>query len=162
MGIEPKSFECYPIVNSFTPNAIQVSTNVDSFTDSVIVHKDIYEYYFGKKTLNPNNYRKPRVVKIKYDNRTIYRRMVILSASGLDTKKIGLTYNSIGELTTHTQHGLSVSPKNDMVEIARGSVLLFWLRHPNPAAQISFILGFWSIIIGVFSIIISLVLYRCT
>ena len=85
-----------------------------------------------------------------------------MSASGLDAKRIGLTNNSIGELTTHTdKYQLSISPVGDIVEVTKGSTMLYWLRHPNPAARISYIIGFVSIVIGVISLVASFVLHFC-
>jgi hypothetical protein len=71
---------------------------------------------------------------------------------------VGLTYNSIGELTTYDLiKDTSDRPIGKAVQVSKGSFIKYWLRHPNPAAQVSFVLGAFSIVLAVVGIIISII-----
>ena len=140
-------------------DTIAVQGDLDNMKDVVLVNSLVYRKLFGNKTTKQSNYWKPQFLKISYNNRSIHRRVQISSAKGLDATKVGLTYNSIGELTEYDIiKDRSDRPIGKTVELSKGSVIKYWLRHPNPAAQVSFILGMLSIALGIIGIIVSIIL----
>lgn len=150
---------CLPLVTQSAPNALVIANDLEQLRDAAIVHKDTYAELFGDKAANQDNYWLPQIVKISFGDRSVYRRLLISPIQGLDSKTVGLTYNSIGELTNYSPTAANISPNDDVVTLSKGCRLTFWRQHPNPAARISFILGSWSIILGVLSIAISIILH---
>lgn len=152
---------CNVLVTSPTQPAsgtIVVQGDVENMKDVVLVNSAVYRALFGKKTAKQSNYWKPQFVKISYNKRSIHRRVQISSTKGLDATKVGLTYNSIGELTTYDLiKDTSDRPIGKAVQVSKGSFIKYWLRHPNPAAQVSFVLGAFSIVLAVAGIIISII-----
>lgn len=153
---------CNVIVTSLSQpslNIIVVQGDVENMKDVVLVNSAVYRALFGKKTAKQSNYWKPQFVKISYKNRSIHRRIQISSAKGLDATKVGLTYNSIGELTGYNViENTSDRPIGESVTLSKGSLIKYWVMHPNPAAQVSFVLGIFSIALGIVGIIISIVI----
>ncbi len=151
-------FVCLPLVTQSASNALVVLHDLEQFRDSVVLNKDTYAELFGPKSAKQSTYWKPQIVKVAFGNRCIYRKAHIGNIKGLDSKTVGLTYNSIGELTNYSKSGVNISPNNDVVTISKGCSLAYWRRHPNPAARISYILGLWSIILGLLGIATSILL----
>jgi hypothetical protein len=161
MGIKKLNLICLPLASQPKPGAIVPNDDIEQLRDAVLVYKDTYKLFFGPKTSNQRNYWKPQIVKISYGDRCIYRRLLVSSIKGLNSKTIGITYSSIGELTNCSKNGINTSPNNDVVTISRGCRWAYWRRHPNPAARISYILGIFSIALGILSIVLSLTLHFC-
>ena len=149
---------CRPIAMQTAPNVLVPNSDVEQLRDAALVYKDTYKQLFGSKVSKQSGYWKPQIVKIVYGNRCINRRLLVSSTKGLTSQTIGITFSSIGELTNYSQNGTNNSPQDKVVTISRGSRLAYWRRHPNPAARISFVLGAWSIVIGLFSIALSILL----
>ena len=152
---------CLPLATQSAPNVLLANADIDQLRDAALVYKDTYKALFGPKVSNQSGYWKPQIVKISYGDRCIYRRLLVSSTKGLNSKTIGITYSSIGELTNCSKNGINTSPNNDVVTISRGCRLAYWRRHPNPAARISYILGMFSIALGILSIVLSLTLHFC-
>lgn len=149
---------CLPLASQCASNVIVPNADVDQLRDAALVYKDTYRQLFGPKGSNQRYYWKPQIVKISYGDRCIYRRLLVSATKGLNSKTVGITYSSIGELTNCSKNGENASPNNKLVTMSRGCILFYWQRHPNPAARISYLLGVWSIAIGVFSIVLSILL----
>lgn len=139
-------------------DTIVVQGDIENMKDVVLVNSAVYRALFGKKTAKQSNYWKPQFIKISYNDRSIHRRVQISSAKGLDATKVGLTYNSIGELTEYdVVKDTSDRPIGKAVHVSKGSLIKYWIKHPNPAAQVSFVLGAFSIVLAVVGIIISII-----
>ena len=149
---------CLPLVTQSAPDVLVVPHDLEQYKEAVVVYKDTYAELFAPKSANQAAYWKPQIVKISFGDRCIYRKAHIATIKGLDSKTIGLTYNSIGELTNYSKKGANISPNNDVVTISKGCRWAYWRRHPNPAARISFLLGSWSIVLGLISILTSILL----
>ena len=140
-------------------DTIVVQGDVENMKDVVLVNSAVYRALFGKKTAKQSNYWKPQLVKISYNDRSIHRRVQISSTKGLDATKVGLTYNSIGELTEYDViKDTSDRPIGKTVQMSKGSLIKYWIKHPNPAAQVSFVLGAFSVVLGFVGIIVSIIL----
>ena len=152
--------QCVALTNNPTnQKALYVPSDVELLRDAVIVYKDVYKDIFGDKSAKQSNYWRPQIVKVTYGSRSVYRRLLISTTSGLDSKKVGMTYNSVGELANCSSIGTIVRPIDDIVEVRRGSVLAFWRRHPVLAVRISYLLGVSSIGLGIISNVLSLILH---
>ena len=154
-----KELICLPLTSLPKPNTLSTGSDVEQLNDAAVVSKDVYAFFFGPKTANQKNYWCPNVVKISFGDRHIYRRLIVRSLNGLEVNRIGLTYNSIGELTNISNLGSNIDPKNDVVKISKGNTFAFWYRHPNPAARIAFLIGLWSIATSVIGVAASILLY---
>lgn len=128
---EPLELICLPISNQQDSNGIAISFQSDlyQFVDTVFLHKQNYEKLFGKKSSKQSNYWHPQIVNVTYGDRSIYRRALISTNKGLDTKVVAMTYNSIGELTNFSKHETCMRPVDDIVIISKGSALAFWRLH---------------------------------
>lgn len=157
---QSKELLCVAITgNTGSSEALHVSLDIEHLRDAVIVNQSVYRNLFEDKAKNQRNYWIPQIVKVTFEGRSIYRRIVVSSTKGLDATKVGMTYNSIGELTNYSPKEANKIPIGEKVKVERGSRLTYWRRHPNAAARIAYIFGLSSIFIGLISVMLSLLLH---
>lgn len=148
-------------------NRVLYVEDVESFQDTIVLHSssfknvfNIPKYQYFQKWYNFS--RRCPVVKISYGNRTIYRRVELLSVSGFKQHYAGLTNKSLGELSQiiydNKGNNKSDKPKKgSRITIKPGSTLLYYWQHPNSATRMSFRIGLPSLIISIVSLICSLI-----
>ena len=120
-------------------------------TDSAYMSPGAYEEIFGKKLDGTN--REDRFIKISHNNNSIYRIFRGVP-SGVLSKDI-IYIDSDGKNILNNYNGSD--DKNDKIEleITRVSWFLFYWHTSNIMARISFKTGFYSIILGLISIVLS-------
>ena len=122
--------------------------NPDEYNDAVFVSTVVYHALFGAKAARPSNYWRGNIVKIAYNGHKIHRRVLI---GAVKKGELVMTYESIGEISYYENDGLQ-RPTGKEVAISRGCRFLYWFKHPNPAARISFHIGLISIALSLISI----------
>lgn len=128
----------------------------ESLEDSVYMSSSSYTMIFNKKRSDDSSSRRRlAVVKITYPqtHRSIYRKYVFCpDYSGITDNNLALHPSSIREL------GDNKTIVGKDVEVSRGSVFLYFWKHPFHATRISTKLGFLSILLALISIAITVVL----
>ncbi|MBR2026487.1 MAG: hypothetical protein IKA07_05060 [Alistipes sp.] len=140
--------------------------SVDNYQDTVVVHNTSFEKIFGVPKYQYfqrkcNFSRRLPIVKVSYKDRSIYRRVELLSVDKFTSKCAALTNKSLGELSRieKQKNGeIRVDRPDDKSEvlITRGCRFMYYWHHPNSATRMSFRIGLPSLIIGVISLLCSL------
>ena len=131
--------------------------DVSSFEDTAVLHIDEYEKLFGKKRNSTNAFcKRLSVVKITYmdDNGrkwSVYRKFRP-SYMNQSKGKVAVSYHT--PLFLKDEEG-SILGKD--VSIQKSNFINFYLTHPNEVVQISLVLALWSLVLGILSIILSLI-----
>lgn len=131
----------------------------ESLQDSVFMSSKSYSSIFGESRSESNCYkRRLAVVRIKSitTHKSIYRKYVFSPKyEGLDDNNLALHPSSIRELGNNNE-----IVGSDVI-VSPGSALLYYWRHPFHATRISTKLGVCSIILGILSIILTIVMSCC-
>lgn len=122
----------------------------DIFEDEdVILQSSVFRDIFKctKKMYNKNK----AIVKITANGKCIYRLFRAKAANDFDSQYVGLTTYSLYLL----RDAKGDYPKE--VTLSRGKYLPFLWKHPNFAVNISFKLGIFSIIVGILSLVTTII-----
>lgn len=140
--------------------------SVDNYQEIVVVHNKSFEKIFGVPKYQYfqrkcNFSRRLPVVKISYKDRSIYRRIELLSVYKFTGECAALTNKSLGELSRieKKENGEIRMDRPDdksKVMITRGCWFLYYWLHPNSATRISFRVGLPSLVISIISLLYSL------
>ena len=124
-------------------------------TDSAYMSHDAYEKIFGKKLDGTN--RENRFIKISHNNNSIYRIFRGVPNGVLSKDIIYIDSDGKSILNNNNKKNNDSDDKNDKIEleITRVSWFLFYWHTSNIMARISFKTGFYSIILGLISIVLS-------
>lgn len=136
-------------------DGIKLDDNIN-YDDKVLIQKTTYEKLFGLKSKKQKNYTKGHYIKISYGNRSLHRRIDITTKEGITKNDIVMSYLTAGELA-YSDNGKLKRPIGKDVTLSKGCWFTFWLKHPNPVTRISFKLGVFSLILGICSIILTLI-----
>jgi hypothetical protein len=128
---------------------INTASDVDG---DVLMKSDGYNAVFKttKKTAD-NSQKRLSIVKISANGKVIYRAYRGVSATDFLKDYVALTPNSIMLLNDKAGN----EPKE--VEVSKGCIFPFYWYHPDKAVRISFKLGLVSLLMGVISIVISII-----
>ena len=127
--------------------------------DAAVFDKGQYPVIFKKNRNQAKEFEKHlSVVKITFEEKiddklkkhSIYRRFYALSRKDLNGKVVVPLHSLL--FLKNGDESLSGST----VTVSRGSVVMFFLKHPNIAVRSSFYLGIISVGLGVLSIILSI------
>ena len=112
---------------------------------------DSYKVIFGQ-TKKSSNQKRQRlsVVKIKYGKRKIYRSFQSRSITGLNKDCIGLSPNACQEL--------GIEPNGEKVVVRKGCIWGYFWNHPNSATRVSFRIGLPSLLVGLISLLLAILL----
>lgn len=147
------------VPNPGSAGVIMSNKNAHDCNDIAFMQAATYNEIFGLKTAHKCNYWRGKIIKISYGKRSVHRRVEISTEPGLLKDMVVLTYESIGELSYYDKYsGKVLRPIDQQVTISKGCRLIYWLKHPNPAARISYHLGMLSVLLAVVSIMLSLFL----
>ena len=128
--------------------------NPNDCNDVVFMSTAAYHNLFGLKTAKHSNYWRGNIVKITFGKHSIHRRVLI---EHLAKEELALTYESIGELTYYDETTAKpIRPIAEQVEITKGCHFMYWWKHPNPAARISFVLGVTSIALAIVGLVLAI------
>ena len=150
------------VINSgINAGEYQVSDfSASEYDDKVIMHGDWFKELYGnpRYSCETENIDKLLcVIKISTSNgKSIHRSFFgRKGVKGLDKGKIALSPNSIRLLT---EKNGNVNPNSiDTVIISQGSKFKYFWNHPYHATRISMRLGFWSIVLAMAGIAVSLI-----
>lgn len=121
---------------------------LENYTDSVILHKDIYKEIFGKtKSTSDIESKLLSVVKITFNGKSIHRRFCTISS--MKKGYAALSCDSLLMLDSNIS-----AIKN--VQFSKGSKFCYYWNHPFHATRISMRIGTISIAMAIFSILITL------
>lgn len=131
----------------------------DNYEDAALLQNGMYKVIFNLPKYRSIN-RLP-IVKISYKSKSIYRRVELNSACGFVTNILALTPKSITELTNVVINSTSIKsdrPQNGAkLTITVGCAVMYYWCHPNSATRMSFRLGLPSLIVGLISIVVSII-----
>ena len=124
------------------------------YDDKVLLNGDLFKKLFkSPRYASRKEYKLLTVIKVKYKgggsiHRAFYGKKGI---TGLDTNKVGLSYNSIRYLCKN-----KVKPEDiKEVTISKGSKFLYFWNHPYHATRISARLGFFGILLTLLALLLS-------
>lgn len=132
-----------------------------NFEDVAVFHTSMFFKIYKKRKYEMSN--KIPVVKISFGDKCIYRRVELVSCKNFHQDLVGITYKSMGELTNYSCNGNTIEPitrrEGDEVNITitPTGVISYYFYHPNSATRMSFRIGAPSLIIGVASLIVSVI-----
>lgn len=110
---------------------------------------------FGiQRSLDKNN-KLLAIVRIEYQGRKIRRRYQTDNTLGLTNNQVGLTSESARILFD------DIDFSKEVVKVSKGNIcdtIMFYWDHPFHATRISFKVGLPSLLIGLISLIISIIL----
>lgn len=139
---------------------------VDNYQDAVVMFNKSFEKIFGVPKYQYfqrkcNFSRRLPIVRVSYKDRSIYRRMELLSVNDFKSEYAALTYKSLGELSRieKDENGEIRMDRPDdksKVRITKGCSFLYYWQHPNSATRVSFRIGLPSLIISTISLFCSL------
>ena len=140
-------------------NHIVVNQQPSDFDDAVIMQPAAYKKIFGKKKYARKGIFNHDIVKITYKGQSVHRRIELGTYKGLTLDICAMTYKTLGELSWYDKDNDVVvrpNPGEEEVHVSKGCAFKYYMHHPNSATRMSFVMGFVSIVIGVFSLILSL------
>lgn len=138
-----------------------------NFEDVAVFHTSMFYDIFKKRKYEMDG--KIPIVKISYGNKSIYRRVELVSCDDSCKGVVALTYKSMGELTNYLYKEVEEDKEKKkvvetktvregkIVEIEPIGAIPYYFHHPNSATRMSFRIGVPSLIIGVISLIVGLV-----
>ena len=125
-----------------------IPNNIDAI---ILAFKDFKDIFKVDKPKAPMCIKRLPVVKITFNNKSIYRRYYG-SSSLSGTEKAALNYSSLYELVDDSLAEI----KGQTVQISKGRRFPYYWNHPFHATRVSFRLGLISISIAVVSLLLSL------
>lgn len=138
-------------------NHIVVNQRASDFDDAVIMQPAAYKKIFGKKKYARKGIFNHDIVKITYRGQSVHRRIELGAYKGLTLDICAMTYKTLGELSWYDKDNDVVRPNpGEEVHVSKGCAFKYYMHHPNSATRMSFVMGFVSIVLGVFSLILSL------
>jgi hypothetical protein len=110
-----------------------------------------YKVIFGQTKMSSNQKRQRlSVVKIKCGKRVIYRSFQARSIIGLNEDCIGLSPNACQEL--------GIEPNGEKAVVRKGCIWGYFWNHPNSATRVSFRIGLPSLLVGLISLLLAILL----
>lgn len=134
-----------------------------NFEDVAVFHTGMFLKIFKKRKYEMSG--KIPIVKISYGNKSIYRRVELVSCKNSHLDVVGLTYKSMRELTNYTYEDFDnekvvvtdVANEGKKVNIEPTGAMRYYFYHPNSATRMSFRIGIPSLIIGFISLLMSII-----
>lgn len=131
--------------------------DIHNLNGSALIHEDYYDKLFGIDRQSTSYWHKRlSIVEItrEENNKTfsIYRKFYPVKSVEMKGK-IAVTYHDI--LFLKEEHH---SILKEDVYIEKGSILMFFLKHPNEVVYISFVVSVLSLLIALLSIILTIIL----
>lgn len=110
-----------------------------------------YKVIFGQTKMSSNQKRQRlSVVKIKCGKRVIYRSFQARSIIGLNEDCIGLSPNACQEL--------GIEPNGEKAVVRKGCIWGYFWNHPNSVTRVSFRIGLPSLLVGLISLLLAILL----
>ena len=136
-------------------NEIYIEDGIDYYTDKIMLHSTCYEEIFRKK-LKDDNYlpSKRGIVKIRYDERIIYRMFRGHGHFTIAKDEMGLTRLSMNLL--NLEFPKDGEPVFNM-ELKKGSKFNFYWQHPRDDVRVACKMGFLAILLAIISIGLAII-----
>jgi len=132
---------------------IQMPVSMLDIEGQAVFCSAAYAKIFGTMKNNQNQ-SKQRLSVVKITNedshRSIYRVYRGASVDGLDSKTVMLSPAALQELDID-------NCSNREVAVSQGSRWMFYRDHPNAATRISFRIGMLGVLIGLLSMVVSII-----
>ena len=124
--------------------------NIDLECCAYLQAKAYKEIFNKKKKDASQSNQRLSVLKVKYDNRCIYRKYASKPIEGLKKDCIAISGNSEQQLNL---------PRNGerTVTVSKSYWLPFYWHHTNSATRISFRIGMWGLLIAIIGLVLSVI-----